>query len=168
MKKIVLLAALAIAGFAANAQKESKKFTLAAGPVVSFPAGDLSSITTFGIGGEIEGSLSLSESFEGFAQVGYTSFAGKSYDVGMGIGSIKLPSTTVVPVLVGGRYVTNGISFGAGLGYASYSNDLKGGFTYSPQIGYDFGKIKGIVNYTATSVEGGNLSFLGVKVFYKF
>lgn len=169
MKKIVLLAALAIASFAANAQQESKKFTLALGPTLSLPLGDLKEVSSLGIGAEVEGSLAISESFQGFLQAGYASFSGKSYDFGFGL-SGKYPTTSVVPVLVGGRYVYNGLSFGAGLGYASYSiaGNSEGGFTYSPQIGYDFGKIKGIVNYTSTSLDGGSASFLGLKVFYKF
>jgi hypothetical protein len=170
MKKFVLTAILAIVSYAVNAQQETKKFRLALGPTLSMPLSDFKETSKLGFGAELEGSLSLSESFQGFAQVGYASFSGKSFDLGFGT-TYQVPTISLIPVLIGGRYVTNGISFGAGLGYSSFKasgTSSEGGVTYSPQIGYDFGKIQGIINYTSTSVDGSNISFLGLKVFYKF
>jgi hypothetical protein len=169
MKKIVLLAALVIASLAANAQLESNKFSFGIGPSLSLPLGNFKEVSSVGIGAEVEGSYAFSENFQGFLQAGYSSFSGKSYDYGFGLAG-KYPTISVVPILAGGRYVYNGLSFGAGLGYASYAatGNSAGGFTYSPQIGYTIGKIQGIVNYTTTTKDGDKSSFLGLKVFYKF
>ncbi|MBP9740920.1 MAG: hypothetical protein KBD28_09550 [Chitinophagaceae bacterium] len=114
-----------------------------------------------GYGAELQLTYEASTNFEGFAQVGYSSFSGK----GAGSGSVGF-----LPILVGGRYVSNGLSFGAGIGYGSFSGSgsSSGGFAYSPQVGYSFGKSQLIGSYNGISTSGSTSSFIGFKFFYGF
>ena len=77
-----------------------------------------------------------------------------------------------VPLMAGARFKTSGFFAGAGVGYGLWSagdgeSSLKG-FLYSPQIGYDFGRYQLMLNYTSTSVSGGNLPYFGFKFFRTF
>lgn len=140
-------------------------FRLAAGPVLSVPTGNLQKINSLGIGAELTGILEFSESFQAFGQVGYQNFLPKTMTV-FGT-SVKGESTSHVPFIFGGRYVTNGFLIGAGLGYATYGKGSSG-FTFSPQVGYSLEKIDIISNYTSSSVGGLSLGYFGVKAHYKF
>lgn len=166
MKKSIISFFLLIAAFAVNAQ--DKKFQLGAGPVVSLPSGDLKDINTIGLGGEFSAAYNISDDFQGFAQVGVHFFGGKN--VNFGVGSIKMPSATHIPVLVGARYLIDQFNVGLGAGYGSYSFDgsKSNGFTFSPQVGVKLGKIDLTGHYTSTSVSGGNLSYFGLKTAYRF
>ena len=146
----------------AQSKAEVKKLTLGVGPVVSFPTGDFGKVYNLGIGAEAQASLGIAPSFEGFGQVGYSSFSVKS---SLGSGSIGF-----MPILVGARYINNGLSFGAGLGYGSFSGSgsSEGGFTYSPQVGYNFSKIQATLHYTSVSLDGGSFGMFGLKAFYNF
>ena len=160
----MILALVTVAVVSVNAQKsESKKFTFGVGPVVSFPSGDFSTGYGVGFGGEVEAIMSISNNFEGFAQAGYSSFTGKT------ISGFKVSSVGFIPVLVGARYSKDFIG-GLGLGYGSFSGggSSSGGFTFSPQAGYNFGKIEALAHYTSVSTSGGSTNFMGIKVFYKF
>ncbi|MBS1643387.1 MAG: hypothetical protein JST94_11270 [Bacteroidetes bacterium] len=169
MKKIFTLALLVTVVFTVKAQNKSEsksdnKVTFGVGPALSMPSGDFSNGWSFGIGAEVQVTYHASANFEGFAQAGYSSFSGKT------IGGSKVPAMGFIPVLIGARYVTDGFSFGAGLGYGSYSSSgsSSSGFTFSPQIGYSFNQIQVLANYTSTSVSGGNINFFGLKAYYNF
>jgi hypothetical protein len=162
MKKTVFIVLLLCS---LSLSSTGQTFRFAAGPVVSVPVGNLGHINGIGIGAELTGILEFSESFEAFGQVGYQRFAGKTFNV-LGI-SVKGDATSHVPVLLGGRYKTNGILVGAGMGYGSYGEGSSG-FTFSPQLGYSLEKLDIIGNYTSSSVGGLSLSYFGVKAHYKF
>jgi hypothetical protein len=166
MKKLLTLTAVIVLAIAANAQQKAadKKVTFGVGPTVSLPFGSFGDAYSFGIGAEIEATYHASSSFQAFAQAGYANFSGKT------IMSIKIPSVGYIPVLVGGRYVTNGFSIGAGIGYGNFtgSGSSSGGFAYSPQIGYNFGKVNLIGSYNGVSTSGSTSSFAAVKAYYNF
>lgn len=166
MKKQIISFFLLIAAFTVNAQ--DKKFQLAAGPVVSFPTGELKKINTVGFGAELVATYNLSDSFQGFAQTGVQFFGGKS--LSLGTESIKMPSFTHIPVLVGARYLINQFNVGLGAGYGSFSLDgsKSNGFSVSPQVGVSLGKINLTGHYTSTSVSNGSLNYIGLKTAYKF
>jgi len=161
MKKIFTLALATVIVFAVNAQDKKKSssdksFTFGVGPSLSINSGGGQSI--FGYGVEVQGTYHASESFAGFAQVGYNNYSKNGASFGF------------IPVLVGGRYVSGDFSIGAGVGYGSLSGggSSSGGFAYSPQIGYNFGNVQVLAHYTGLSVTGGSTSFFGVKAFYNF
>lgn len=162
MKKTVFIV-LSVFGFAFTSN--SQTFRLGAGPVLSVPTGNLQKINSIGIGAELTGILEFSESFQAFGQVGYQNFLPKTMSY-LGT-SVKGESTSHVPFLFGGRYVSNGFLIGAGLGYGTYGKGSSG-FTFSPQIGYSLDRIDIIGNYTSSSVGGASLAYFGVKAHYKF
>lgn len=143
----------------------SQSFKFGIGPAVSAPLGNFKEINNIGLGLEATGILTFSENFQGFAQVGYHNFTPKTIDI-LGV-TIKGESTSHVPFLFGARYVSNGFMIGTGLGYGTYGKNLSG-FTFSPQVGYALEKFDIVGAYTSSSLGGENLSYLGLKVFYKF
>lgn len=164
MKKLLTLTAVIVLAIAANAQQKAadKKVTFGVGPTVSLPFGSFGNAYSFGIGAEIEATYHASSSFQAFAQAGYANFLKKA--------NMNIPSVGYIPVLVGGRYVTNGFSVGAGIGYGNFngSGSSSGGFAYSPQIGYNFGKVNLIGSYNGVSTSGSTSSFAAVKAYYNF
>ncbi|MCZ2222257.1 MAG: hypothetical protein LC122_01305 [Chitinophagales bacterium] len=164
MKKIFTLALATVIVFTVNAQDKkessSKGFSFGVGPSLSFPMGDFGKMYSFGYGAEVQATYHVSESFDAFAQVGYNNFSVKS---SLGSGSIGL-----IPILVGGRYVSSGFSVGAGIGYGSFTKGGGGGFAYSPQVGYSFGNVQVLAHYSSVSDKTGSLGFIGVKAFYNF
>lgn len=164
MKKLLAVASLFILTQNVNAQSkaEVKKLTVSVGPVVSLPTGDFGKVYNLGIGAEAQASLGIASGIEGFAQAGYSSFSVKS--------SLGSGSTGFIPALIGARYINNGLSFGAGLGYGSFTGNgsSDGGFAYSPQVGYNFSKIQATLHYTSVSIEGTSFGMFGLKAFYNF
>ncbi|MBI3139894.1 MAG: hypothetical protein HYZ15_15050 [Sphingobacteriales bacterium] len=162
MKKIILTLAVVLT---LSLVTSAQTFRFGIGPAISLPVGDLSEISSVGIGAEITGIAEFSESFEAFAQAGYQSFAGKKIDV---FGSpVKLDALNHIPIIVGARYKTGGFLLGGGIGFASWGENSSG-FAYSPQIGYSTGNIDIIAQYHGTAMNGGTLSYVGVKAYYKF
>ena len=165
MKKI-LLGLFFFSSLSAFAQYDDdyKPFHFGVGGALSIPLGDLKSSTTYGVGFELMPSYAVSENLETFLQAGIHVFkgtAGYGYDA---------PSVLHIPLLVGARLKASGFFAGAGVGYGLYSLDGESskGFTYSPQVGYDFGSYEIGANYTSTKVTGGSLSYVGLKAFRKF
>ena len=165
MKKGLFIAAFAISALTVSAQKkEEAKVKFAAGVSFSLPTGDAKEFLKAAPGIEAQATLPVATNLEAFAQAGVQFYTGKT------VGPIKFSNQTHVPLMVGARYNSK-LILGAGIGYGIWSgsgNSNSNGFLYSPQAGYDFGKIEALANYTSTSVSGGNLSAVGVKVFYKF
>lgn len=165
MKTTILFFALAIFSIHAIAQddEDDKTFKFGLGGTLSIPLGDLKLSTTYGVGFEATGVYSFSEDIAGFAQAGVNVFKGKS-DFGSDASLLN------IPVLVGARYKVNGFFIGAGVGYGRFSSSTTslGGFSYSPQIGYDLGKLQILLHYTSTTVTGGSLSYVGLKAFRTF
>ncbi len=164
MKKVLLaLFLFSSVSLFAQYDDDEKPFHFGIGTAVSLPLGDLKSGTNYGVGLELQPSYALSENLEGFLQAGAHVFKSKSA-YGNEDNSLH------IPVLLGARFKAGGFFAGAGVGYGLWSGggeSLKG-FMYSPQIGYDGGKIEVGANYSSTSVTGGSLSYFGIKLFRKF
>lgn len=164
MKKILLsLFVLSSVTLFAQSDDDEKPFHFGIGSALSLPLSDLKTSTSFGVGVEIQPSYLFAENIEGFMQAGVHVFKGNS-DYG---GDANLLH---IPLLVGARFKTNGFFAGAGIGYGIWTSDGESlnGFMYSPQVGYDSGKLEIGLNYSSTGVTGGSFSYFGVKIFRKF
>ena len=165
MKKICLLLALTTFTsqlFAQENDADEKKIKNGIGAAIALPLSNLKQYSDFGAGVTALAVYNVNETIAGFAQVEAVGFKNKRSSNGRG--------TFHIPVIVGARY-RNGnffLGLGAGYGYFSIEGENTGGFLTSPQIGYDFGKLQAIINYTSTAITSGNLSYVGLKVFRTF
>jgi len=166
MKKTLLFAALAVCTNLAIAQKddEDKGFKFGVGGTLSIPTGDLKENFTYGVGFEATGVYSFTDNIAAFAQAGIGVF--KSADAFTGDAGNVLH----IPLLAGARFKFNGFFVGGGVGYGKWNTAYYGGggLLYSPQVGYDFGSIHVLLHYTANKVDGGTLSYFGLKAFRTF
>lgn len=191
MKKVFLIAALAVASFSLKAQDEVKPLKFSIGADVALPVGDFidsdlfglkfSDVYSLGLGLSAQGTYALDESLGLTLNVGYMSYLGKE------VGGEEVESLGVVPVLAGIEYnFTPQLFASAQLGYSFYTgkflsdSDLKmNGFTYAPGIGYRFTpNFSAMLNYRGSSVKikedggsesvKGNLSQIGLRVAYSF
>jgi hypothetical protein len=143
----------------ANAQGD---FKFGVGPQIGLPIGDASDISSFTIGGEVQGEVKFNESASFIATTGYTHFIGKDF------GGIKL-NYGVVPILVGARYYPSENFFlGGQVGYGFFTGDASsGGFAYKPQVGYDAGTVQIALSYNGVS-KNGTTSWLGLSGVFTF
>ena len=165
MKKTFLFLALAVCSFHVFAQEDDDKiFKFGLGGAISLPLNDLKVSTSYGVGFEAIGVYNLSESIAAFAEAGIHVFKGQAV-YGGDAGSILH-----IPVMAGARFKVNGFFIGAGAGFGSWSSSgtTLSGFLYSPQIGYDLGKMQVLIHYTSGSVTGGTFSYVGLKFFRTF
>jgi hypothetical protein len=169
MKKTILFVSLFFASlstFAQYSNDDDKTFKFGLGGAVSLPVGDLKQSATYGVGFEAIGVYSISDNIDAFAQAGVHVF--KSTAAGYYGDAANILH---IPLMVGARFKTDGFFAGAGIGYGLFhvsGGDGLSGFLYSPQVGYDFGKIQVLANYTASAVSGGTLAYFGLKVFRTF
>lgn len=176
MKKILLAFAVLFASvITTKAQMAAGDFKFGAGIHLGLPIGDFHNVSSFGIGGELQGEYAFSENLTGVATSGYTYFVGK--DLG---GGYKINSGHI-PVIVGARYYpSEQFFFGAQIGYGHYSYSVSGsngyggpsggsgGFEYRPQVGYNANPIQFILSYDGTSVSGSTNSQIGLSAIYTF
>ena len=158
MKKVLLTAAIVVAGFiSASAQT-----TFGAGVNANLPIGDLSDGYSFGVGAELQVEHKFSEKFSGIGTTGFTHFFGKDF------GGFK-PKLGVLPILVGARvYPSEQFFIGAQIGYSLFLEDGdSGGFAYKPQVGYDAGNVQLALSYNGVSNDG-TASWLGLGAIFKF
>ena len=156
--KLITLSTLLLIAFAASAQKQ--KFSLSIGTGVSSFSASNNSKSSTGLGANLTLRTDFSETVQGFAQTGYNAYLSNGYNVAF------------VPMLVGVNLKLAGFTPGFGLGYGSSTagGSSAGGFTYSPQIGYNFDKIELVAHYTSTNLNNGpanNWQMLGLKILYK-
>jgi hypothetical protein len=164
MKK-VLLGVMLLSSVSVFAQDDDERaFRFGLGGNVSLPVGELKESTSYGVGFGVQPSYRFAENFEAFAQVSVDVFKSKS-----DFGNDNSNSLLHIPMLVGGRFKTNGFFVGAGVGYGRWTSDGESlsGLMYSPQIGYDAGAIEMALHYSSTKVTDGTFSSFGLKVFRK-
>lgn len=180
MKKLVLaLTVICASVLTSKAQMAAGDFKFGVGLHFGLPTGDFHTVTSFGIGGEVQGEYAFSENLTGVATSGYTYFIGKSFPDGAG-GTYKF-NYGHIPVLVGARYYPSEQFFvGAQIGYGHYSVSVSGnngfggasggsgGFEYRPQVGYNANPVQFILSYDGTSVTGGTFSQIGLSAIYTF
>ncbi len=186
MKKIIGLFLIAtVLTLTANAQNSDVKFSAGGG----FVSGNFGGETMNGFGFDLIAKKDISETLEGFAQIGYNTFSKSYVPYEYTANELSLNAKiNVIPVLVGVNYKAGNFRPGIGIGYSSATakfdvsgslsggTDLDvigdatstGGLTISPQLGYNFNKVDIVAQYLSISASGGNASGFGLKVFYNF
>lgn len=170
MKKVILAVAIIFAGFINVNAQPTEGFSFGAGIRLGLPIGDFGDVSSFGVGGELQGEYGFSEMFSGVITTGYTNFFGKDYDVPGG-GTIEYESTGYIPILVGARvYPSTSFFIGAQIGYGLFTGggSSDGGFNYQPQIGYNGSKFQVALNYNGVSINSFNYSHIGLTAIFKF
>ncbi len=164
MKKVFLIAALAVASFSVKAQSETPlKFSV--GAEVHLPVGDMADGYSVGFGGTVQADYNLDEQLALTLNAGYLNFTGKK------IGGFKVPNSGLVPVLAGIKYTFNGNVYASAQLGASFGTEKGDGtaFTYAPGIGYKFSpNFDALVKYTGWSNDGNSSSAVGLRVAYTF
>ena len=170
MKKVILVVAIVFVSLInANAQP-TEGFSFGAGIRLGLPIGDFGDVSSFGIGGELQGEYGFSDKVSGVFTTGYNSFLGKTYDV-PGFGSVKGDAVGYIPILAGIRvYPSANFFIGAQAGYGLLTGNgsSEGAFNYQPQIGYNASKYQLAVNYNGLSKDGSTLSHIGLTGIFKF
>lgn len=177
MKKLflaVIAFSFSVIGVQAQSSSKSGGFKFGVGLDLALPTGNFGTISTFGIGGQVQGEYMLADNISGIASVGYQSFAGKSYDFGGGV-SGKYPSTGLIPILVGARFYPSeqffvGAQIGVGLLHESFQgvSSSTSGFDYLPQVGYVAGPLQFTLGYNGASASGGTFSSVQLSAVYTF
>ncbi|MCW5517507.1 outer membrane beta-barrel protein [Muriicola sp. Z0-33] len=160
MRKLVIIAALAVFGFSANAQEGLK-----AGINLGLPVGDAGDVSGFSIGLDVWYHWAVSDDFNAGVATGFSNAFGKSVDIG--IGSIDVPDVQFIPVAASGRFnASDEFTIGADLGYAVGLNDGNdGGFYYRPIVGYGVSdNIELSLSYTGISLDGATWSTINLGV----
>lgn len=170
MKRLFLVATFVVAGFIGAYAQPTEGFTFGAGVRLGLPIGDFGDVSSFGVGGELQGEYGFSDMVSGVVTTGYTSFFGKEYDI-PGVGSFKPDATGYIPILVGARvYPSTSFFIGAQVGYGLFTGngDSEGGFNYQPQVGYNAEKFQLALNYNGLSINSTNFSHIGLTGIFKF
>ena len=173
MKKVILsLAIVAIASLSASAQKEkaaSKDLKFSVGAEIALPVGDFNKSNSIGFGGSAQAEYKAAESLGLTLNAGFLTFSGKTVE------GFKVPSLSLIPVLVGAKYYFTEKVYGhAQLGLSFASTKLDGvsystsAFTYAPAIGFMASENFDIsLRYQAYS-KSGTTAFLGLRAAYTF
>lgn len=149
-----LVLCLALAG--AHAQSG---FKFGVGINGALPVGNLSNISSFVIGGEVQGEYGFNDDLSGIFTTGYTHFMEKNSN-GLKQG--------MIPLLAGARYhATDKFFVGGQLGYGFFTNGGSGGFAYKPQIGYRAGSFQITGSYNGIS-NNGSLGWAGIAGVFTF
>jgi Outer membrane protein beta-barrel domain len=176
MKKLflaVIAFSLSIVGVQAQSQAKTGGFKFGVGVDLALPTGNFGTVTSFGIGGQVQGEYMLADNISGIASVGYQSFIGKSFPDGAG-GTFKY-SYGLIPILVGARFYPSeqffvGAQIGVGLLHASFQgiSANSSGFDYLPQVGYVAGPLQFTLGYNGVSASGGTFGSLQLSAVYTF
>ena len=164
MTKTILFALLLSVSIPVFAQsdEDEKAFHFGIGTALSLPLGDLKQSSSYGVGVEIQPTYAFAQNVEAFLQVGVHVFKDKS--------SYGDASLLHIPAQIGARFKAGGFFAGGGVGYGRWTDgdETLSGLMFSPQAGYDAGKLEIAANYTSTKLTGGSFSYVGLKIFRKF
>ncbi|MCT3844755.1 hypothetical protein HZQ52_07930 [Elizabethkingia anophelis] len=147
MKKILLLGAFALLGFAASAQTTGQ-FKIGAN--IGVPVGDASNLTSFTIGVDAAYQWRLAENFDLGIATGYQHFFIKSDYKDLG-------DKGYIPLAASAQYSIDPKFFiGADLGYAFWTGKYTsgGGFYYQPKVGYQQPNWELYLGYRGVSDNG--------------
>ena len=163
MKKLLLIAALAVSSVSfAQDKGSSKPLSFSVGAELGMPIGDAAEVTSFvgGVTAQLDYSVASQVSLT--LNTGYGKFFGK--DGGDGFGAI--------PFLAGVKYHFNDQFYGSaqlGMTFTSSEGESNSSFTYAPGIGYKASdKIDVLLKYTTISEQGFDLSAVGIRLAYNF
>ena len=157
------------AAFSQIQQDNKQKFKFGFGGALLFPSGDFKNSSGFGMGVEATGVYDFSDKFLGFMQVGSDFLT--VIDTGKFVGGPAFQLTYHMPFIAGIRFKIGDFFAGGGIGYGLFANgdESSGGFSYSPQIGYQLNQhYHFIFHYTSTLVDGNNRPYFGIKAFHTF
>jgi hypothetical protein len=170
MKRLLLASLFAAAFFTgAHSQSESSGFRFGVGLSLGLPIGNFGDDYSFGIGGEAQGEYMFTEKVSAVLNSGYTSFIGKSIDVGGA--SYKVPAVGLIPILAGVRvYPASQFFIGAraGIGIFTGSGNSTSAFQYRPEVGYNGGPIQVALSFNGLSKNGASNNFIGLTGIYVF
>ncbi len=174
MKKIFLVLAIAAITTSANAQDtRDKPLLFSIGLEGALPVGDFGDAYSFGIGGTAQGEYKAAEDLGITLNAGYITYSGKDITVPI-VGSYKVPSFGLIPILAGAKYYFGGGAYAHGqLGIGIGTDEGQGSnFMYSPGIGYLFAPgFDAELKYTGLSLSGedtGSLNSIGLRLAYNF
>ena len=164
MKKIFLLAAMAVFGFA-SAQAGFKL-----GAHIGIPVSDAGDASSFTLGLDGAYMWNVAPSFDLGVATGYSHFIGKSNN------GYKVDDFGFIPLALAGKYRFSGspVSLGLDLGYGFSTKDgIDGGFYYQPKVAYNFSQGELYLGYQGISSKIGPFDFgvgavnLGYNFFLK-
>jgi hypothetical protein len=167
MKKVLLIAALAVFGLSVAQAQEGFKV----GATAALPVGDADDFTTFGFGLDASYLWEVGSGFLVGATAGYHHFFGDDIEE-FGF-TFEVDDFQFIPLAASARYYfTDDFFAGADLGYALGINDGNdGGFYYRPKIGYDLGPVAIHASFAGVSADlddGESIDFnyigLGVEI----
>jgi hypothetical protein len=175
MKKILSISFLVATFFGAKAQTQQQgDFHFGVGLNLGLPVGTFHDISSFGVGGHVQGEYNFTDNITGVLTTGYTSFFGKTVTESDGLGgtfSFKEPSLGLIPIVAGPRFYPVDqffVGVQAGIGILTGGGSSTSGFDYYPQIGYNADQFQVILGYNGVSASGatyGNISLTGVFKF---
>jgi len=159
MKKLLLLAAVAMFGFTATAQNFS------AGVTAGLPIGDAGDLYTFNVGLDLNALWEVSDDFDAGVATGYNHSFGDEIDLG-GFGAVEVEDFQYIPLAGAARFnASEEFQIGADLGYAIALGDSDGGFYYRPMVGYNVSENTQIsASYRGVSANGGSFSTINLGV----
>ena len=167
MKKVLLTAALAVAGMVGvSAQTSGVEGTVHVG----IPVGNASDVSSFNLGVDLAYLHPIANNFKLGAKVGYDHFIAKSDFKDLGgedFGFIPLAATA--------KYeFSNNLFIGADLGYAFSTNkDTDGGLFWQPKFGYSGANFDVYAGYKGISInndhfDNTNVDAISLGFAYKF
>ena len=136
------------------------------------PMGDFGNFAKLGMGGVVWGAYNLDQNLSLTGKIGYLSFSGK--DVTIGIHTYTYDATTIMPILVGGKYffmppgdmrVYGALELGmyninvAGIGSATkvgFAPSVGGQYKIADKMNLDLN-----INYTYISTDNTSSTYLG-------
>jgi len=150
MKKVLLVAALAVFGFSANAQG------FKAGINANLPIGDAADASSFGVGVDLAYTFEVGDGFEVGLATGYLRYFAEDVDAPAGL-NVDTPDAAFVPVAATAKYAFSDMWFAAAdLGYAVNvsEGEGEGGFLYMPKIGWQSESVDIYAFYRGISISG--------------
>ncbi|MBT8315171.1 MAG: outer membrane beta-barrel protein [Maribacter sp.] len=162
MKKVVLVAALALVGLTVSAQDGLKL-----GANLGLPVGDAGDVSGFSIGLDAHYMFETAGEFDLGVAAGFTNAFGKT--IGDGNFSVEVDDVQFLPLAGVARFsASEEISVGVDLGYAvGISDGNDGGFYYRPTVGYAVSdNIEINASYTGISLDGGTWSTINLGVLF--
>ena len=168
MKKLFLIAALAVFGFT-SAQEGFKL-----GAHIGIPVSDAGDASSFSLGLDAAYMWNVGSGFDLGIASGYSHFIGKKYNVPGG--SVRGDDFGFIPIAASGKYRFSGspISLGLDLGYGISTKDgIDGGLYYQPKVAYNFSQGELYVGYQGINSKIGPWDFgvgsvnLGYNFFLK-
>ena len=165
MKKVLLIAALAVSSVSfAQDKGSSKPLSFSVGAELGMPIGDAAEGSSFVGGFSAQMDYSVASQVALTLNTGYGKFFGKNGGDGWG----------VIPVLGGIKYHFNDQFYGSaqlGMSFISLGggSGSTSGFTFAPGVGYKASeKVDVMLKYTSISEEGGSIGAVGVRLAYNF